>query len=108
MRGGVGKLLPFLLAGLLLFALGSGLFSEEIVEEEASLSTEERLTLVCSGVEGVGRCKVMTTENGDGEIVAAVVLCDGADSAAVRLQLTELICSLYGIRSNRVAIIKME
>lgn len=108
-RGGVGKLLPLLLLGILLFVIGSGFFEkEEIKSEQTELSAEEQLTLVCSGVEGVGRCKVMTTENSEGKICAAVVLCEGADSPTVRLKLTELICSLYGIRSSRVAVIKLE
>lgn len=108
-KGGAARILPLLLVGILLFLVGSGFFSKsEEAEAPATLSEEERLAEAIADVEGVGRCKVMTTEGAGGEIVAAVVLCDGADSPTVRLRLTELISSLYGIRSSRIAILKME
>ena len=108
-KGGAVRLLPLLLAGILLFLLGSGMFTQSGAEPTDTYpSEEERLEAAVSAVEGVGRCRVMTSVGQDGEIVAAVVLCDGADSPAVRLRLTELISSLYGIRSSRIAILKME
>lgn len=105
-KGGAKKILPLLIVGLLLFLVGSS-FSQDKEEATVEVSCEDRLVEACSQVRGVGRCRVMTTENSEGEICAVVVLCDGADSAAVRQSLTELISSLYGIRSSRIAILKM-
>ena len=62
---------------------------------------------LCSAVFGVGRCRVMTTCDSDGEIVAVAVLCDGAESAEVRTRLSKLISSLYGIGYNRISILKI-
>jgi hypothetical protein len=107
-KGGASKILPLLIVGILLFILGSGFFGEsKEAEAVTQITEEERLAMAIGEVEGVGRCKVMTTADEEGEIVAAVVLCDGADSPTVRLRLTELISSLYGIRSSRIAILKM-
>ena len=65
------------------------------------------LAEICSSVGGVGRCKVMTTCDTEGEVVAVAVLCDGAESAEVRAKLSKLISSLYGIGYNRISILKI-
>jgi hypothetical protein len=105
--GGARRLVPILLVGLLLFG-AAGLIFGEGESEAVVLGEEDRLCSAIEAVSGVGRCRVMTTEGKDGEISAVVVLCDGAESAAVRDRLTELISSLYGIRSSRIAILKLE
>ena len=106
--GGAKRLVPILLVGLLLFGAAGLIFGEREEAVAVSASEEDRLSSAIEAVSGVGRCRVMTTENADGEISAVVVLCDGAESAAVRARLTELISSLYGIRSSRIAILKLE
>ena len=40
----------------------------------------------------------------EGEVFAVAILCEGAESPKVRQKLTELVCSIYGIGSNRVTI----
>jgi hypothetical protein len=40
----------------------------------------------------------------DGEVFAVAILCEGAESPRVQKKLTELVCSMYGIGSNRVTI----
>ena len=70
---------------------------------------EESLSELCSSVEGVGRCRaVITYTEGEGEVFAVAILCEGADSVFVRERVDRLITSLYGIGSNRVAILKIE
>ncbi len=81
---------------------------------EAKSEEEARIEALCSAVEGVGECRVMVTyekSNGRDEersVYSVAVICEGADSVAVRARLTELITSLYGIGSNRVSVIKLE
>lgn len=104
--GGAKKILPLLILGVLLFIIGSG-FVFDGEEQAEEVTVEQRLVEACSRVDGVGRCKVMTTEDSEGKICAVVVICDGADSPEVRLSLTELISSLYGIRTGRIAVLKM-
>jgi hypothetical protein len=70
-------------------------------------SEESRLEEICSLTEGTGECRVMISYGGDGQVEAVAVLCDGAESARVRERLTSLVCSLYGIGSHRVEILKI-
>ena len=38
----------------------------------------------------------------------AVIVCEGADSAAVRLRIVDAVCSLTGLGSDKVSVIKMK
>jgi hypothetical protein len=64
-----------LLVGAILILLGS--FGS--IEKKAVASDEERVSEMCSLAEGVGRCEVMLSYGDGGEVVAALVLCEGAD-----------------------------
>ena len=58
-------------------------------------------------IDGVGECRVMMTyrdREGEDSVYAVTILCDGAGSVNVRRDLTEMVCSLYGIGRNRVEI----
>lgn len=98
--GKQGRLALFLLLGLALILIGS----LSLGGEEKTAGEEERVAEMCSLIEGVGECRVMMTYGGEGEVYAVLVLCEGAESARVRGDLTSLICSLYGIGSHRVEI----
>lgn len=93
-----------LLATLMIFlgSLDIGKQSDKEVE------LEERIAEMCSLTDGVGDCRVMITYTPDGEVYAALVLCDGADSVLVRDKLTSMMCSLFGIGANRVEILKIK
>ena len=67
---------------------------------------EMRVSELCAGVAGVGRCSVMLNIK-EGEIVSAAVLCDGADSPRVESEIKELLSSLYGIGYNRISVLKI-
>lgn len=102
--GGVGvKLGALLLVGALFILLGS----IGTVEKKAAQSDEERVAEMCSLAEGVGRCEVMLSYGEGGEVVAALVLCEGADSAAVRQRVVSMISSLYGIGTHRIEVVKI-
>lgn len=57
--------------------------------------------LLCS-TEGVGRAEVLVSEKG------VVIVCDGADSAAVRLDILRCVESYTGFSSRNVTILKMK
>ena len=79
------------------------------VGERSDLQSEEdRTAELCSGVSGVGECRVMMTYDDGDSVYAVAILCEGADSLSVRNDLTELICSLYGIGAHRVTILPLE
>ena len=107
---GARLLLPLLLIGIVLLVAGA--FSDKSSEEPLS-SEEERLGALCSGVEGVGECRVMisyeeTGRNSSDKVVGVAVVCEGGGSVAVQNRICMLITSLYGIGANRICILPLD
>lgn len=96
-----------LIAAAVSFLLLIGPLSASSDGEAYTPTQEESLAELCSSVEGVGRCRVMIVNDGEGRVSAVAVLCDGADRVGVRSSLIELICSLYGIGSHRISVLKI-
>ena len=95
--------------GLILIFFGGGGDAEPV---SGSQGIEERIAEACSGVEGVGECAVYVyysdADTRGGESVESVlVVCEGADSVEVRLRLTKILSSFFGIGSNRISVEKM-
>ena len=88
-----------LLLGILLMLLPTASADEPVDEER-------RMSELCAELSGVGRCTVMLNKN-EGEVVSAAVLCDGADSPEVELELKELLSTLLGIGYNRISVLKL-
>ncbi|MBQ8322042.1 MAG: hypothetical protein IJX92_06730 [Clostridia bacterium] len=86
---------------LLLFISG------DVIGTRQEKTEGDDITSLCSSVEGVGRCKVALSYNTEGEVCAAAVLCDGAESPRVREKIYDLFTSLYGIGTNRISILKI-
>ena len=101
--GGLAKIIPFLILGAVLIIFGSSM--GDTSEQAVSVGAEADLADTIASIEGVGRCKVMINQDGDGEICAVAVLCDGAESAKVRARVVSLLRSLYGIGSNRISVL---
>lgn len=104
-------LLVLALGLLLMLIPGSGKGTEVKTEEKADalsssgislIAESERLGEILSSIEGVGRASVMISADG------AVVVCDGAESAAVRLEVTRAVMVYSGIGSDRIAVCKMK
>lgn len=97
--------------GLLLLFLGG---MEESVSPEVEDGLEERIAVACSTVDGVGRCSVYIYSSADDSrekeecVQSVIVVCEGADSIDVRLRLTEMLSSFFGIGTNRIRIEKMQ
>lgn len=101
-------LLLLLLAGLFLIMLpGTGENKEKMAE-----STQEELRLkgALQSLEGVGDVYVLLAEEGgrNGGYSGAVILCQGANDAAVRLQIVEAVSAFTGMGSNRIIVLKMK
>ena len=101
-----------LLAGALLIFLGTlgGAGSGGTLDGQAAaeqVSSEERVSYMCSLAEGVGRCEVMLTYSPSGEVASALVLCEGADSASVRSRVVSMVSTLFGIGTNRIEVVKI-
>lgn len=66
------------------------------------LDTEsERLEALLKTIRGVGTAKVLLSKEG------AAVVCAGAESAAVRLAVTEAVAAYTGLGSDRIAVFQM-
>ena len=92
-----------ILIGIALIFVGS-LGAGDGGEKQDSATEEERLSEMCSMMDGVGECRVMVSYGKDGVVYAVLVLCDGADLPSVRERIISSVTSLYGIGSNRVEI----
>ncbi len=109
--------------GLMLVALSSATSADST--EQGNLSEykeelEKRLEKLCSEVDGVGRCTVMVTfsrgeentykgsqltESKPPRVLGVTVVCDGGESSAVRARLSQMLCALFDIGANRVAVL---
>lgn len=66
------------------------------------LDTEsERLEALLEAIRGVGDAEVLLSKEG------ASVVCAGADSAAVRLAVTEAVAAYTGLGSDKIAVFQM-
>ena len=111
--------------GLLLIIIplseGSADLETEQTLEEYRESLEEEVASLASGIKGVGRCRVLITfergslntykggtltETRPPLVSGVTAVCDGAENDQVRARLTEMITALFGIQSNRVAVLK--
>ena len=104
-RAKLSSVLPIVILGVLLLLLSSA-FGSDDGEKEKSKTGEDRLYEICSMVEGVGECRVMITYENE-EVYAVAVLCEGAGSVEVRERIVELVSSLYGIGSHRIAVLEL-
>ena len=85
------------LAGLLLMLLPSG-GAKSAPAENPDLTLEQLL----AETDGVGRIRVLVSEKG------AVVVCDGAEKAGVRLDILHAIRSYTGFGTDTVTVLKMK
>ena len=93
--------------GLILIVMGSTDGDADTPE----VGIEEQLAEACSGIDGVGECVVLVYYAPKGareesEIESVIVICDGAESADVRLRLTKMLSSFFGIGANRIRVEK--
>ena len=100
-----------ILLALVLLLLPEGKKTEPAAEHEAdpleatgvSLATEsEKLEELLSQIQDVGRAHVLLSKNG------AVVVCDGAELATVRLDVTNAVISYTGLGSDKISVMKMK
>lgn len=97
--------------GLILIFIGT---KNKNTATETDIGMEARLAEACSGVDGVGECEVLVyyspgdQRDDEGNIESVIVICEGADSADVRLRLTEMLSAFYGIGANRIRVEKMK
>ena len=130
-KGDKKKLVALLLLAvgllLILFSPSSRSEKEENGNASSSLSEykrelEEDLSELCSSIEGAGKCRVSVSfsEGAKAEyrgtnkisetppkVLGITVIAEGGDRADVKTALTECMTSMFDIKRNRVAVLKM-
>ena len=93
---------------LMLLPLGSSTRDAPAAAEAGSrVSVQSEMESVLAAFEGAGRLRLMLSTEPEGKRWAgAVVVCEGADSAAVRLELTRAVSALTGLGTDRITIVK--
>lgn len=87
--------------GLALLLLPSGKHSEaDSFVLSAAVSAGDDLTLLISEIEGVGEVSTLVSDFG------AVIVCDGASSAATRLNVINAVSTYTGLGSDRICVIQ--
>ena len=98
-----GAVLLVLILGAALMLLPGG--SSDAGEGEFN-DEEEKLSLVLSQIEGAGYCRVLFRAESAEQRGGAVIVCEGADSAAVQLRITQAVGTYTGLGSDRITILK--
>lgn len=75
--------------------------------EEQTATEESRISRVLSTISGAGKVEVAVYYE-DSIPCGAVIVADGADDVAIRLQLISAVTTLLGIGQNRVAVYERE
>ena len=78
---------------------------DESLQEKAGSEMREEQEIVTVN-RGSGQQEVVVTARRYPAYRGAVVVCDGADNAAVRLQVTEAVAVLTGLSSHQIKVIK--
>ncbi len=68
---------------------------------DGASEVERRLEQVVSDIDGAGRVSVLCSEDG------AAVVCDGAGSAAVRLDIVRAVGAYTGLGADRISVLPM-
>lgn len=93
-------ILLLVLAGAVLMLLPSGSGGGE--SGAGGTEAEERLEAVLSEIDGVGRVGALYSESG------VVIVCEGAGSSSVRLNVTNAVAAYTGFGSDRITVLKMK
>ena len=100
-------LLLVLLVGVVLLLLpGDGTAQQG----QSATEEEQRLLGALRSMEGVGEAYVLLAQENSrgGGFTGAVILCQGANNAEVRLQVVEAVSAFTGLGSNRIMVLKMK
>ena len=115
-ESGILRVLEKNRAALLVLLLGAALLllpsgkrnTDSAPGDGAQFDTEEeKLCAVLEQIEGCGRVYVLLRQEREG-FGGAVVVCDGAESAAVSLEIVRAVSAYTGLGSNKIIVLKMK
>lgn len=106
MDGRIKDILLLSVLGLVLFAAAWQIFHTEETETVVATGTtdaETKVMQLLQEMEGVGEANVMICENEEG-VQSVVVVCDGANSIRVMMNIREAVAAALGTEENAVKI----
>lgn len=94
--------------GVLLMLLPAGGRRETYsAAHQVNSTVQSEIEAALAAFDGAGRLRlVLTVEPGTEQWAGAVIVCEGGDSASVRLQLTQAVAALTGLSSDRITVVK--
>lgn len=87
-----------LLIGLIILLLPTGGGKDG---EKLALSEEQRISEILENTEGVGRAKVLLSEQG------AIIVCDGASDPETKLNVTNAVKAYTGLGCDKIQVLKL-
>jgi len=97
-----------LVLGLLLLLLPGSNSRDSSPGDGAEFDTEEeKLCAVLEQIDGCGRVYVLLQQDREG-FGGAVIVCDGANSARVSLEVVRAVSAYTGLGSDRIIVLKMK
>ena len=124
-RGRYAVIAAVALIGILMLSFSGGGDDEEIEKDalaEYREQMEKEISELCESVDGVGGCRVFITfargetntykgsaviETKPPLVMGVSIVCEGGDSERVKSELVRMICAVFDIGANRVAVMKL-
>ena len=96
-----------LLLGVCLMALPRGGPAQTPTPADARAAVRSEMEATLAAFDDVGRLRLMLTGDAAAQRwTGAVIVCEGGESAAVRLRLTQAVRALTGLSADKIAVIK--
>ena len=96
-----------LLLGVCLMLLPRGGAAQTSPDADARGVVQSEMEATLAAFDGVGRLRLMLTGDAAAQRwTGAVIVCEGGESAAVRLRLTQAVRALTGLSADKIAVIK--
>ena len=73
--------------------------------DKPSSDEESRVRTMCCAMQGVSDCTVMLTYSDVGTVASVAIVYYGDTGKQTEREIKEMLCSLYGIGANRIAVI---
>ncbi len=79
--------------------------TDEAISESDGASTSDSSTVIVQT--GSSHYEALVVQNRSPTCLGALVVCEGADSAVVRLEIINAVAALTGLSSDRISVVKM-
>lgn len=90
---------------LIILALGLIMLVIPMLPDNAKKDNcEQRFTEVMQSAKGVGKIELITGTDNDGQINGVVIVAQGADNVAVKKQISDAACAVFGVQPHKIQV----